>query len=85
MQQKYFNEKLSTIDGVEVVMDDIVVHGRDEQEHSRLRVVLERVKSINLKLNKAKCILAKQEVNYVGHLLTGEGLKPPNGSKQSQR
>lgn len=60
-------------------------YGRDEQEHSRLRVVLERVKSINLKLNKSKCILAKHEVNYVGHLLTGEGLKPPNGSKQSQR
>lgn len=65
------------IDGVEVVMDDILVHGRDEQEHnSRLRVVLERAKSIILKLNKAKCILAKSEVNCVGHLLTGEGLKP---------
>lgn len=49
----------------------------DEQEHnSCLRVVLERAKAINLKLNKAKCILAKSEVNYVGHLLTGEGLKP---------
>lgn len=58
-------------------MDDILVHGRDEQEHnSRLRVVLERTKSINFKLNKAKCILAKSEVNYVGHLLTGKGLKP---------
>lgn len=52
------------IDGDEVVMDDILVHGRDEQEHnSRLRVVLQRAKSINLKLNKAKCILAKHEVN----------------------
>lgn len=58
-------------------MDDILVHGRDEQEHnSRLQVVLERAKSINLKLNKAKCILPKSEVNYVGYLLTGEGLKP---------
>lgn len=65
------------IDEVEVVMDDIWVHGRDKQEHnSRLRVVLERAKSINLKPNKAKCILAKSEVNYVGHLTTGEGLKP---------
>lgn len=64
------------IDGVEVVMDDILVRGRDEQEHnSRLRVVLERAKSTNLKLNKAKCILAKSEVNYVGHLLTRKGLK----------
>ena len=38
--------------------------------------MLERAKSINLKLNKAKCVLAKSEENYVGHLLTGEGLKP---------
>lgn len=55
----------------------ILVQGYDEQEHnSRLRVLFERAKSIILKLNKAKCILAKSEVNYVGHLLTGEGLKP---------
>ena len=46
------------------------------QHNSRPRTVLERAKSIILKLNKAKCVLAKSEVNYVGHLLTGEGLKP---------
>ena len=81
MQQKVFQCEMinhfGNIDGVKVVLDDILIHDCDEGEHnSRLRTVLERAKSINLKLNKAKCVLAKSEVNYVGHLLTGEGLKP---------
>ena len=64
-------------DGVEVLMGDIMIHSHDEGEHnSLLRTVLERAKSIKLKLNKAKCVLAKSEVIYVGHLLTGERLKP---------
>lgn len=28
-----------------------------------------------MKFNKVKCILVKSEVNYVGYLLIGEGLK----------
>ena len=75
--QREMINHFGTLDGVEVVIDDILVHGRDDSEHnSRLRAVLERAKAINLKLNKSKCVLAKSEVNYVGHLLTGEGLKP---------
>ncbi|KAK3098150.1 hypothetical protein FSP39_016659 [Pinctada imbricata] len=65
------------IEGVEVVIDDILIHGANmEQHNARLRTVLQKARSINLKLNKAKCVIGKPEVNYVGHLLTGDGLKP---------
>lgn len=48
-------DHFGNIDGVEVVMDDILVHGHDKQGHnSYLRVVFERAKAINLKLHKAK-------------------------------
>ena len=76
-----FQEKMQTlfgdIEGVEIVVDDILVHGKDEAEHShRLLQVLERARKLGLKLNKEKSHIGMEEVNYVGHRLTGSGLKP---------
>ena len=65
------------IEGVEIVMDDILIHGRDRKQHDeRLKQVLEKCRQINLKLNKNKCHIGMTEVNYVGHKITAEGLKP---------
>ena len=75
--QREMQTHFGTIDGAEVIVDDILVHGKTLKEHNeRLRNVLQKARSINLKLNKAKCVFAKPEVDYVGHKLTGEGLKP---------
>ena len=66
-----------SMEGVEIVVDDILVHGSTLEEHTnRLEEVLEKARSIGLKLNIAKCVLMKPEVDYVGHRLTGDGLKP---------
>ena len=65
------------IEGVEVVSDDILIHGKDTEEHNkRLIQVLEVARKHNIKLNKAKCKFGKTEVDYVGHKLTGDGLMP---------
>ena len=75
--QREMTKHFSDIDGVEIVVDDILVHGKTQAEHnSRLRQVLQRCREINLKLNKEKSHLHKSEVTYVGHKLTSEGLKP---------
>ena len=48
-------------DGVVVVMDDILVYGATRKEHDTcLDAVLKTIKDSGLKLNKAKCHLAKQ-------------------------
>ena len=61
---------------VGIVVDDILVHGKTLEEHNmRLRNVLHKAREINLKLNKDKCGLAQAEVDYVGHKLTGDGIK----------
>ena len=50
---------------------------KDIQEHdARLKKVLDRVEEVNLKLNQKKCQIRKEEIAYVGHLLTKDGLKP---------
>lgn len=64
------------LDGVEVMMEDILVHGRNEQEHdARLQAALQRARQNNLKLNQKKSKIKQKEVKYLGHIFTGEGLK----------
>lgn len=65
------------MEGVEVIVDDILVWGENEEQHNqRLKRVLERVREKNIKLNSGKCTFTAQEVKYMGHILTAEGIKP---------
>ena len=62
--------------GVEIVVDDILVHGRDMEEHNKwLEAVLARARKLNLMLNKEKSHIGQSEVNYVGHRLTADGVR----------
>ena len=75
--QKFISDMVKDIEGAEAIMDDIIVWGRDLQEHDRrLRKVLDKVREYNLKLGLGKCEFRKSEITYVGHRLTSEGLKP---------
>ena len=64
------------IQGVEIVVDDILVHGRTLEEHKSFAKSATKGKSYQSELNKEKCIFGASEVNYIGHRLTGDGLKP---------
>ena len=71
MFQKVMSEMFESIEGVEVVVNDILVWGESEEEHdARLIQVLEKARVRNLKLNEAKCHIKQQEVSYIGHILT---------------
>ena len=71
------SEMFEDIEGVEVVIDDLLVWGENEEQHdARLIKVLERARTRNLKLNKDKCHIKQHEISYVGHILTKDGLKP---------
>ena len=75
--QKKMMELFGEQDGVEVIIDDILVHGRDQAEHdSRLEVIMGKIKEIGLRLNKEKCKFRKSEVSYFGHLVGNYGVKP---------
>ena len=68
---------LEGIDHAYVIMDDILVAGCDISRHdSVLEKVLYCAKSYNLKLNFDKVRVQKQQVPYVGHIISTEGLKP---------
>ena len=60
-------------DMVTVYIDDILVFSRTLDEH--LQSVLQRLKQAGLKLNPQKCHFITQEVEYLGHIITPDGLK----------
>ena len=62
---------------VKAIADDILISGKDDDEHdARLKQELNRAREVNLKFNAKKCRIRQQEVPYVGHGLSKEGLKP---------
>ena len=75
--QRKLNQTLEGSDGVVCVADDIVVFGRDKEDHdNKLRLLLQRCRETGMKLNRNKCEFRLDEINFMGHRVTSEGLKP---------
>ena len=56
-------------------LDDIIVLGRTFKEHlCSLRAVFDQIRSANLKLKPRKCILCRQRVDFLGHIVSKEGI-----------
>lgn len=56
-------------------LDDIVVFSSSVSEHHQcLGVVLSWLQSEGLKVNLEKCAFFQQEVSYLGHVISKEGV-----------
>ena len=75
--QKKISEIISDIDGAANDQDDIIVFGKDNEEHDEaLQQVLDKVRESGLKLNKKKCIFRVTQTTFLGHLISADGIKP---------
>ena len=60
-----------------IYIDDIIVFGKSFEEHmGRVEEVLERIKAAGLKLKAEKCLMLQKEVVFLGHVVSGGGVKP---------
>lgn len=60
-----------------VYLDDIIVYSTSLQEHvNSLRLVLNRLKDANLKIQGDKCEFFRRETEFLGHVITQKGIKP---------
>lgn len=75
--QKIMEKMLLSCEGVVNFIDDIVVFGRDKNEHdARLQNVLTVLKDNNVLLNKSKCVFNATSIQFLGHELSPSGIKP---------
>ena len=59
------------------IADDLIVHGRDTEEHDKnLQHVLERLSEKQLTLNADKCTFRMNKVAFMGLLLSKHGVGP---------
>lgn len=59
-----------------VYLDDIIVFGRTFSEHlSRLDEVLLKLSQANLKVKPSKCNLFSEQVQYLGHIISAQGVR----------
>ena len=69
-------EMLSDIEGAINSSDDILIHGRNREEHDvRLHRVKKRLAEMNVTINADKQQLGKEAVKFHGVILTSKGLK----------
>ena len=60
-----------------IYLDDMIVFSKDEGQHlDRLQAVFERFQEHGLKLKPSKCDFLKTEINYLGHHISADGMKP---------
>lgn len=60
-----------------VYLDDIIIFSTSLQEHiERLRTIFQRLRDSNFKVQLDKSEFLKQNVDYLGHVITPDGIKP---------
>ncbi len=68
---------LEDLPGVVHYVDDVLVYGTTAAEHDqRLRVVLARLRRAGFAISDAKCVFRKPAVVFLGHLVSGDAIKP---------
>ena len=71
------NEILQGLPGVVCHVDDILVTGKNKEEHdSRLHTVLIKLEAAGVTLNKEKCKFSCTKIVFLGHVIDASGISP---------
>ena len=75
--QQTMDQLLPKLPGIVCFIDDILITGRTEKEHlSNLEAVLETLHKHGLRLKLRKCEFFKDSVEYLGQIVSKEGIHP---------
>ena len=73
--QRAIEQVLAGIPNVKVIIDDMIITGRNDDEHfATLRKVLQRLRDHNLRANLKKCAFFQNSVEFCGHVIDAQGL-----------
>ncbi|KAK2702658.1 hypothetical protein QYM36_018739 [Artemia franciscana] len=75
--QHRMEEAFEGIKGFSVIVDDISISGRTDEEHdSNVRSALIRARKKCVKLNLQKCVFKSDSIPYFGHIISEAGIHP---------
>ncbi len=76
--QAQIMDLMASIDFLQAYMDDLLIIMRQTlDEHlQKMETVLTRLRDAGLKVNAAKASFCAREIEYLGYILTREGIKP---------
>lgn len=75
--QRTMEGVLQGIEKVAVYLDDILLTGKDDEDHIHtLGLVSQRLEDAGLRLKQSKCQFMEKEVTFLGHQVDATGLHP---------
>ena len=75
--QRLINKVIKGLPFASGYLDDVLIHILDIESHlQHLRILFQRLREADLKLKDNKCNYFKTHVQYLGHLVSGKGIKP---------
>ncbi|KAK2716831.1 hypothetical protein QYM36_007097 [Artemia franciscana] len=75
--QRKMEEAFEGLEGIRILVDDILVYGKNREEHDqRLSAVLRRARKKGIRFNSEKCEFSKDKVKYFGYIISRDGIKP---------
>ena len=79
------SELFADVEGVKAIVDDLLVWGKDDEEHdARRKQVLTRAREVNLEFNTEKCKIKQGDVPFVGHVLRKARSRKDKGSERNE-
>lgn len=82
--QRFIDEVLRGIQFVYAYLDDLLVASLDVDSHkTHLREVFSRLQDFGLTINPAKCQFGKSTLDFLGHQVSSDGIKPVQGRVES--
>ena len=86
LYQKLIRGLLYGLSGLQNAADDMVVYGRDYEEHDRnLHRLLQRLQENHITVNKDKCVFRQKSVVFYGLLLSADGVQPTEATVSAMR
>jgi hypothetical protein len=68
---------LADAENVLTYIDDVLVHSQTHKQHLKhLAAAIDKIGTANLGLNPRKCVFGSDSVEYLGHTLSGDGVRP---------
>ena len=75
--QKLINDVLKGCNFAMGYLDNIIIYSRTEKEHlEHLEEIFGRLRAAGLKLKLEKCSFFKRHIQYLGHLISADGIQP---------